>query len=599
MFSFSSVLRATFVAIVSTFLISALPVTTNAQPISNNGLFSFDSPLTSTNSRFAPHPDYGCLSGLWNQAHPQYSQIKTIKLTVGSTSGPTIKLTAKEDACDTDAVNPDGTIDTTCKYWKICLGKRVQASVARFQATIEVRSSSNNNNFILDSAKLTDMTFDDLIVHDGQSNSAFPIEAYFLPLPAGTGTAASYNLSSLFLNEWRQNKYYNVAIMMTPSAGASGGASTTKDVFPVVQIPWIRPEQAGYEAALMKFGWHAFSNCVEHAKLGSGGGVHCLQVAVFTTRIESHMAESDYIKTGMRVRKPFTTAGTELLNPVGWFWNGIKWPLRNSQPSGYHWLQGESNFVNPQEYGTLLSVYLDSLESMFEESSGKAPFFVVYRLAHFCVAASNPPFAATAESQTIVRYTWPKSQLCLVTTRDLGYNSARDNGLHWTTTKYHASVRGAQCYARHVLKNKALITKAPRIQGLAGPSYYNPATGQVQVALQFKTQKDPATGDCLKVTLTPTPACTTCLNSNSTLFKYEQINSTAATETWIKNPTFVFSDQEVLVSWFVDGMFSIKPTRLIYQPLTTDYFPQSSLTNEITAADISAPLPSEPFSIAI
>lgn len=591
-----------------------------------------DSLLTTNNLRLEPSPEYGCMSGTWNKTHPFYKFASDISLKVISNQLPVRKYQVSNYVCSDQNLERNNT----CKYWKICLTQQFPAN-AKLTYTIQLKVFESSG-IQLASLTFYDASFNDLLVEDGQSNGGFSIETYYLPLPGGTGTASTYNLTSMFLQPWRDNNYFDVSLMLAPSSGPTSGSATPQDRFPVATVgssDWVRPGHPQYEFVLFNFGWHSFANCITHAQL-TGTGVHCLQFSVSTTRIEAHMSERTYLSTGMKIRKPYTSAGTELLNPIAWFWNGQKLAIANSRPTVYNWLQGESNWANPYEYSTLDIAYLKSLDKLFKHglndenaheyfpnavkvSNSQAKngnndqktstYFVINRLAHYCGGSpTQPAYIGTTEAITAVAFAFKKNKLCLVTSRDLGEDTARDRGNHWTSTKYHASVRGAECYAKYALGRDDLIVKAPRIQS-ALLILYDSTTGQIQVKLTFKTQKNPVTGERLNIALTPTPKCTTCFTNNNTLFRYEQINSAtipasnSSTESWVLSPQITFQGQTVIVSWIVPDPTLGRPMRLIYQPLTLDYFPQSTITNENTKPHLPTyqftPLPSEPFSILI
>ena len=441
----------------------------------------------SDNGRLACRPKFACVSGVVTPA----STIKPNALNVA-----TIRISVAGQTATASVVPKVGG------EWRACLSRTVKASASRRYDLVVTGISKDGT--VLETQTVRSMSFGHGIVLDGQSNMMFPIAASTIP-----GDVVLTNATWL-VEQWAKHNFYNIAFMVT-GTGATALSGEPRVTFPVITKNWTRHDTPGFGAFLQSaaVGWLSVTSCIEHARLN--GPTHCLQIAVPTTRIETHMSRTTYARSGMVTAKPFTTAGAELLQAVGGLWN-TKLVMRDWQMDAWHWRQGESNSHNPSEYAVLLSRFVDDIFEQFVDTApepdndfgahdgdsqhqgltqdvaqnqdddddgsdnamlvsdsnalhfaakGVQTVFVVYALPTYngtrtwvippsvvVQQPANPPFNFTAEAQRVMD---GKTNVCFVRTAHLGYFSLRDGGLHIPDTAMNAAIDAAECYQNMLL----------------------------------------------------------------------------------------------------------------------------------------------------
>lgn len=467
----------------------ALAISGSASSFASAKQITLRSPYAD-NGRLACRPKFACVGGIVTPATNS-----TTRRDVHALNVATVRIAVAGQTASASVVPTKGG------EWRACLSRTVKASSSRRYDMIVTGVS--RDGAVLETHTVRQMSFGHGLVLDGQSNMAFPLAASVLP-----GDVTLTNATQL-VAEWERHGFYGITMMVTGTS-ATALSAVPRVTFPVIAKNWTRSDTPGFGAFLMStaVGWLAVTSCIEHARLN--GPTHCLQIAVPTTRLETHMSPDTYARSGMTVAKPFTTAGSELLQSVGALWN-TKLVLQDWQMDAYHFRQGEANAHNPAEYAVLLSRFVDDLFTTFVDASpnptsdadhddddrrgdgngaggddhdhddddaddalsadalsasaGVKTVVTIYALPTYngtrswfippsqtLTAPANAPFNLTAEAQRVVD---GRDNVCFVRTGHLGYFTLRDGGLHIPDTAMDAAIAAAECYQNVLLASAA------------------------------------------------------------------------------------------------------------------------------------------------
>lgn len=528
------------------------------------------------NGRLAASPEKGCISGSTDPTLINHIVIKTI---VGGSS-----------------IHGHTIVNAVTGRWEACFHAPVSASTTLYDITLIGKWNSNKRV----STVISKMSFGQLILLDGQSNMMYPGFAM------DALRSVSLTNTTALLDTWANDGFYGITIMSTVSSNVSGSLVPTYK-FSKVAYNWTRSANtAAFKTLALNMGWLSLATCIQHAR--QFGPTHCLQLAVPTTRIASHMNPSSYYQSSMIQRKPFSSAATEYVSQVGNYWYGAKQPTFSSHPNAIYWYQGESDSDTSSDYGPLLLTLISDLRVAY--GNLELPI-VMARLPPYIGNALNSAFNLTSAAQTVVRASGDLN-VCLVPTWDLSELTLADGGLHWMDKKMDLAIRFVQCFAtiaNKVYKNDLGVVVTPVTKGpvisKATPISFDLTTGMYTVKLDFET--DPAV---LSIRFAPILKCLVC-NDVSKLFVYEQWNkSSLATGFRSIKTTSVDSLQSAVVdgtsltlSFVVADPNFGQPSNLVYS--FNYFYPQYLITNSFdsivpyAAWPYVMPLPAEPFSIVL
>lgn len=479
--------------------------------------------------------------------------------------------------------------------WKACFSESVPCPSAsselpteRYLVDIHGRSNSGE---LLETVRLRSMSLGHGLVFDGQSNMMYPSSVLL-------GANILLTNYTKIMNEWASHQYYGIAIMMLPGQTTAAFASDATNVFPAVTFNWTRSDHANFWSAATSFGWLSLVRCIEHAK--RFGPTHCLQIAVATTRLATHMAPLSYMQSGATERKPFTTVGGEGFQLMGGLWNGAKMPIENWDPNVWDFYQGESDWATPFEYAGLLQTFLHDLRKNWKTTK-----FVVYGLAPFAGWGTQPIFNLTARAQrgVVESPRWQK-HVCFVVVDDLGYFSSVDGGLHPIDTKYDAALRATLC-TENLIANTNNLVRGPVVSGPGQILFWNATSGVTTVRLLFQTERPAWSRTPADVTFRNVKRTTTSTNGHAPVWHYEQWHAPQASVTMgtISEQVITTSGQTLDISFVVAQPSAGAPTQLIYGRYGGG-FPLALITNDPSSVKAieewtPSPLPARPFSIPL